>query len=263
MYVILGATGNTGSVATETLLAKKQQVRVVGRSKEHLSRFTFAARRGLSRTSRILPLCPKPSRERARLCFDSPKHNQPRYPRLSGSGRQFDLFTRWKPRKWRTLLALSSIGAEKPEKTGPVGGASQLLEKRSGSSAPFERTLALRAGYFMENTFPQAGVIKNIGKTVGPLRADLAVPADRRSRYRRSGSRGLAQSRFHGQQTHELLGQRDLTYIRNDEDHRGHIGKTDLTYVQLPADQVDSGTDADGHVQEHGHLALRNVRLSE
>ncbi len=40
MYVILGATGNTGSVATETLLAKKQQVRVIGRSKEHLARFT-------------------------------------------------------------------------------------------------------------------------------------------------------------------------------------------------------------------------------
>ena len=46
MYVILGATGNTGSVATETLLAKKQQVRVVGRSKERLARFTSRGAEG-------------------------------------------------------------------------------------------------------------------------------------------------------------------------------------------------------------------------
>ena len=40
MYVILGATGNTGSIATDTLLANKQPVCAVGRSKEHLARFT-------------------------------------------------------------------------------------------------------------------------------------------------------------------------------------------------------------------------------
>src|SRR5271154_6751949 len=36
MYVILGASGNTGRVAAENLLARDQKVRAVGRSAAHL-----------------------------------------------------------------------------------------------------------------------------------------------------------------------------------------------------------------------------------
>ncbi len=39
MYVIMGATGNTGSVAADALLAKGEKVRVLGRSAERLERF--------------------------------------------------------------------------------------------------------------------------------------------------------------------------------------------------------------------------------
>ena len=40
MYVITGATGNTGSVVAERLLAAGQKVRVVGRDAKRLERFT-------------------------------------------------------------------------------------------------------------------------------------------------------------------------------------------------------------------------------
>ena len=40
MYVITGATGNTGSVVAERLLAEGQKVRVVGRDPKRLERFT-------------------------------------------------------------------------------------------------------------------------------------------------------------------------------------------------------------------------------
>src|SRR5271156_3441504 len=40
MYVILGATGNTGKVVAETLLDSGHKVRVVGRSKARLEGFT-------------------------------------------------------------------------------------------------------------------------------------------------------------------------------------------------------------------------------
>jgi len=36
MYVVLGASGNTGHVVAKTLLARGQKVRVVGRSAAHL-----------------------------------------------------------------------------------------------------------------------------------------------------------------------------------------------------------------------------------
>ena len=41
MYVILGATGNTGKIVAETLLDGGQKVRVVGRSKDRLAGFTI------------------------------------------------------------------------------------------------------------------------------------------------------------------------------------------------------------------------------
>jgi uncharacterized protein YbjT (DUF2867 family) len=37
MYVVLGATGNTGKIVAETLLSKGEKVRGVGRSKDRLA----------------------------------------------------------------------------------------------------------------------------------------------------------------------------------------------------------------------------------
>jgi uncharacterized protein YbjT (DUF2867 family) len=39
MYVILGASGNTGSIVANFLLSKGKKVRVVGRDPERLQRF--------------------------------------------------------------------------------------------------------------------------------------------------------------------------------------------------------------------------------
>src|ERR1700745_3143370 len=39
MYVILGASGNTGSIITDSLLSKGQKVRVMGRDSGRLQRF--------------------------------------------------------------------------------------------------------------------------------------------------------------------------------------------------------------------------------
>jgi uncharacterized protein YbjT (DUF2867 family) len=39
MYVILGATGHTGSVVADFLLSKGQKVRVIGRDAGRLQRF--------------------------------------------------------------------------------------------------------------------------------------------------------------------------------------------------------------------------------
>ena len=38
-YVILGATGNTGSIISDFLLSKGKKVRVIGRDPERLQRF--------------------------------------------------------------------------------------------------------------------------------------------------------------------------------------------------------------------------------
>jgi hypothetical protein len=54
-------------------------------------------------------------------------------------------------------VTLSSVGADKPDKTGPVVGL-RKMELRL-AQVPRLNALHLRAGYFMENTLAQIGII--------------------------------------------------------------------------------------------------------
>ena len=71
-------------------------------------------------------------------------------------------------------VVLSSVGADKSHGTGPVAGLHSLEKKLEG--IPGLNALFLRAGYFMENLLPQAGVIKSMGIMAGPVREDLPLP---------------------------------------------------------------------------------------
>ena len=62
-------------------------------------------------------------------------------------------------------VVLSSVGADKSQGTGPVAGLHNLEQKLE--EIPGLNALFLRAGYFMENLLPQAGVIKAMGIMAG------------------------------------------------------------------------------------------------
>jgi len=71
-------------------------------------------------------------------------------------------------------VTLSSFGADKPDKTGPVAGLHYMetrFAKISGLNA-----LHLRAGYFMENTLPQVEILQQFGMMAGPVNGDLKLP---------------------------------------------------------------------------------------
>jgi uncharacterized protein YbjT (DUF2867 family) len=133
-------------------------------------------------------------------------------------------------------VTLSSIGADKPDKTGPVIGLHEM-EKRF-AQIPNLNALHLRAGYFMENTLPQAGVIKNFGMMAGPVRDNLPLPVIATHDIGVAAAEALLRLDFAGQQTRELLGQRDLTYLEMAKIAGAGIGKPNLTYVQMPTEQM-------------------------
>lgn len=236
MYVILGATGNTGSVATETLLAKKQQVRVVGRSKERLARFTVrGAEAFVADVTDSAALTKAFKGARGVYALIPPNITSPDIRAYQDQVTN-SIVHALEAAKVTHAVVLSSIGADKAEKTGPVTGLHHL-EKRL-AQVPKLSTLCLRAGYFMENTLPQAGVIKTMGKMVGPVRSDLSLPPIASRDIGVAAAGALEKLDFIGHETRELLGQRDLTYIEIARIIGAAIGKTDLTYVQLPADQM-------------------------
>ena len=91
MYVILGATGNTGSIATDTLLANKQPVRAVGRSKEHLARFTArGAETFVADVTDSAALTKAFKGAQGVYAADPVDYDQPRLPRLSRSSYKLD-----------------------------------------------------------------------------------------------------------------------------------------------------------------------------
>jgi len=133
-------------------------------------------------------------------------------------------------------VVLSSIGADKGDKTGPVVGLHNL-EQKLNDIAPLN-VLHVRAGYFMENLLAQIGVIKSFGIVGGPLRSDLLLPMIATRDIGAFAAEALLRLSFRGKQAQELLGQRDVTYSETTRVIGQAIGKADLNYRQLPAEQL-------------------------
>jgi uncharacterized protein YbjT (DUF2867 family) len=131
---------------------------------------------------------------------------------------------------------LSSIGADKSDKTGPVLGLHSLeqkLEAIAGLNALF-----LRAGYFMENILPQVGVIGFLGSLAGPLRPDLALAMIATRDIGAAVAELLGRRDFQGKQRRELLGAGNVSYAEVAKVIGAAIGKPNLAYQQLPAAQL-------------------------
>jgi uncharacterized protein YbjT (DUF2867 family) len=133
-------------------------------------------------------------------------------------------------------VTLSSIGADKTDGTGPVVGLHYLEQQLNGIDGL--NVLHLRAGYFMENTLAQIGIIQKMGMAVGPLRPDLKLPMIATQDIGEAAANALLHLDFRQEQARELLGQRDISMSEVAQIIGKAIGKPDLRYVQAPEEQV-------------------------
>ena len=254
MYVILGATGHTGTIVANELLSKKKKVRVVGRDNQRLAAFTgrgaeaFTANvtdeKALSRAftgaEAVYALMPPD------LTNDNYRGYQ---SQVSGA-----IAKALENAGVKHAVTLSSFGADKPDKTGPIVGLHELetkLNQIKGLNA-----LHLRAGYFMENILPQAEVIRNFGRMSSPVDADLKLPMIATKDIGAAAAEALLKLDFKGKQTHELQGQRDLNYKEVATIIGGVIGKPGLEYVRLPDDQVVQALSSTGMSKDFAKLIL-------
>lgn len=238
MYVVVGASGNTGGPVADALLAAGQKVRVVGRTLSHLERFT---KRGAD--AAIVDVA-DPDTQDLIKAFSGAKAVYAMVPPDTTSEDVLAYYgvvakvivTALQVSAVPHAVVLSSIGADKPSKTGPVVGLhrlEQLIDGVGGLNA-----LHIRAGYFMENLLPQAGIIKNFGMMAGPLRADLAVPMIATRDIGRYAAERMLKLDFHGKEARELLGQRDVSYSEAARIVGDAIVNPRLSYTQLPDEQL-------------------------
>ncbi len=232
MIVVTGATGNIGRKIAEILLKSGQRVRVVVRSADKAKDLKekgaevavaslddadalAAALKGADAAFLMIP--PNYTAQDFRAYQNKISESLEKAVRQSGV---------------KFVVNLSSVGAHRPEKGGPINGLydhEQRLNK-----IPNVNVFHLRPCYFMENLLMNVSLIKNMGVAGSPLKPDVKLPMIATQDIAVEAVERLTQRDFVGKIVKELFGQRDLSMQEVTKVLGRAIGRPDLAYVQFP-----------------------------
>jgi uncharacterized protein YbjT (DUF2867 family) len=233
MHVILGASGNTGSIIADFLLLKGEKVRVVGRDLGRLQGFVRKGAEALTaEISDAAALTKAFGGARAAYLILPPITTR------EDQEQQSDAIAKAvKESGLRYAVHLSSYGAQVPEGTGPVTGLHSSEQKLNAINDL--NVLHLRAAYFMENNLAAIDMIHGMGLFGHALLPDLKLPMIATRDVGDYAAQRLLDLDFSGKQTRELLGERDLSMLEATAVIARAIGNPDLRYEQFPYDQVE------------------------
>lgn len=232
MITIMGASGKTGGVAADLLLKQGEKVRVIARTKDHLTaligrgaeaafgdatdaRFLAGAFKGSSAVYTLIP----------------PSFNEPDFPAYQDRIGEA-IVKAIRDAGVSHVVLLSSVGAELPSGNGPIAGLHRQ-EKRL-AAVPGLNTFSLRAAYFFENHFMALPLIKHQGIAGSAIRGDLAIEQIASADIGAAAAQALRARDFKGFTVRELLGPRDLSLDEATRIIGAAIGKPDLMYVPFP-----------------------------
>jgi uncharacterized protein YbjT (DUF2867 family) len=232
MYVILGASGNTGSIIANFLLSKGKKLRGVGRDPGRLQRFVDKGAEAFTADiSDAAALTKAFTGARAAYLLLPPAKSREEQERDSDA-----IAKAVKESGLRYAVHLSSYGAQVVNGAGPVSGLHSSEQKLNAIEGL--NVLHLRAAYFMENNLAAIGMIHGMGLVGNALLPDLKIPMAATRDVGDYAAQRLLHLDFSGKQTRELLGQRDLSMKEATAVIARGIGKPDLRYEQFPYDQV-------------------------
>jgi uncharacterized protein YbjT (DUF2867 family) len=232
MYVILGASGNTGSIIANSLLSAGKKVRVVGRDDGRLKLFVDRGAEAFTADmSDAAALTKAFTGARAAYLMLPPAKSREEQERDSdGIARAV------KESGLRYAVHLSSYGAQVEKGAGPVSGLHSSEQKLNAIKDL--NVLHLRAAYFMENNLAAIGMIHGMGIFGNALLPDLKIPMAATRDVGDYAAQRLLHLDFSGKQTRELLGERDLSMTEATAVIARGIGRPDLRYQQFPYEQV-------------------------
>src|SRR5215470_4720665 len=239
MYVVLGASGNTGSVVAQELLRKGQQVRAVGRDASKLSAL---ARLGAD----IEPVDLNDSAALANVFSGAQGAYLLIPPQIhaedfiaAADAISSSIADAARDAGLSHVVVLSSIGAQHAERTGPIVTLHRLEEKLK--QVPQLSALFLRPAYFMENFMMMIPLVQAMGFFAGGIRGDLKMPMIATRDVGEYAADRLAALDFSGFSTRELLGQRDVSHDEAASAIGAAIDKPRLAYQKFPAFLVEQG----------------------
>jgi uncharacterized protein YbjT (DUF2867 family) len=239
MYVVLGATGNTGSVTAKTLLARGENVRAVGRDAYKLRQLTeLGAQSVTADASDVAALTKIFAGATATYVLLPPRAKD---PELLASGEKMStaITEAIRAAGISHVVLLSSIGAQHANKTGPIQALHTFEEKLK--RVPNLNVISLRPGPFMENFLLLIPLVHSMGFLVGGIDSDLKMPFTATRDIALVAVEALQKRDFTGFSTRELHGQRDLSHDEAAKAIGGAIGKPKLSYKHFPAFLIEQG----------------------
>ena len=208
LYVITGATGNIGGKISEILLSNKKKIKVVGRRADKLKGFVNKGAEGyVGSLDNAAAMAQAFQGALAVFTMIPPNYAAPSF-RAYQNRISETLAKALQDNGVRFVVNLSSLGAHRPDKLGPINGLydhEQRLNKLKGVNI-----LHLRPAYFMENQFMSLDMIKENGINGSALRGDMPFPMIATADIARVAADALLKLNFNDKSVQELLGPRPV-----------------------------------------------------
>jgi len=259
MFVITGATGNTGRVAAETLLGRGRKVRVLGRSAAKLAPLVAkgaeafpceihdvaALTKAFAGADGVYLLVPPDVKS-----DDTIGH----YDRVSEA-----YVAALKAARVEYVVTLSSIGAQLASGTGPVLGLKRMEEKIN--TIPGLNALHLRVAAFMENFLAQIPVIQRFGSMAGVTKGDRQYEMIDTKDIGVVAADELERRTFSGKSAREVFGPRSVSMNDAAKILGAAIGQPGLAYMEAPVPMFTAGLQQAGMSANFAEL-LAEMSLS-
>lgn len=232
MFVITGATGNTGKIIATRLLEAGKSVKLIGRDPEKANDLiTKGAEFAKGSLDDVEFLTSAFEGAAAVYAMIPPAYREPDF--YGFQTKTVDtLATAIKNSGVKYAVSLSSLGAQLSEDTGVVFGLHYMEEEFNKIEGL--NVLHLRPTFFMENLFGQIPLIKESGIMGSPVLANLKMPMIATVDIGNYGAERLLKLDFTGKSAQYLLGERDLTYPEIASILGKAIGKPNLSYIEFP-----------------------------
>ncbi|WP_300017869.1 NAD(P)H-binding protein [Pseudonocardia sp.] len=230
MITVMGATGHIGHRVVRLLREQGHDVRGVGRSANRIAAtgadpcagdaadaaFLTDAFRGADAVFTMLP--DDAAEPDHRAAQDAKGEAIAAAVRASGVG---------------YVVALSAVGADRPAGTGFIEALHAQEQRLRATGVPL---LVLRPTWFQDNAAAALPVVAEHGVVADALAPDIAVPMVATRDVAAAAASALAARDRTG--IVELLGPRDLTPVEMAAILGARLGRPDLPYVRLPADEM-------------------------
>jgi uncharacterized protein YbjT (DUF2867 family) len=230
MYVITGATGNTGQRIAQALLQAGQAVRVIGRSAERLQPLVDGgAQAAVGDLHDADFLADAFAGATAVYAMIPPNFGAPDF--RAYQNQVGDALVEGVRRAGvRRVVTLSSVGAHLAEGAGVVQGLHDMEGKFDALGID---VLHLRPTYFMENLYGQIGSVKQMGAFGGAIRADLRFPIVHTADIADVAARRLLDGGWTGTRVEYVLGAEDVDHRQAAKVLGAAIGRPELDYVEI------------------------------